>query len=59
VTYLGSLGYFLAQGLVLLDGCSSEKPMLMGGGGNVCILLSLVPYPKRVHFTSLTLATEY
>jgi hypothetical protein len=28
--YLGSLGYFLARGPVLLNGCSSEKPMLMG-----------------------------
>jgi hypothetical protein len=25
----------------------------------MCSLLSLVMYPKRVHFTSLTLATEY
>jgi hypothetical protein len=31
-TYLGSLGYFLAQEPVLLNGCPSEKPMLMGGG---------------------------
>jgi hypothetical protein len=25
----------------------------------VCSLLSLIPYPKRVHFASLTLATKY
>jgi hypothetical protein len=29
-TYLGSLGYFLAQGSMLLDGCSMEKIMLNG-----------------------------
>jgi hypothetical protein len=33
--------------------------MLMGEGSKVCSLLSLVPYPKRVYFASLTLATEY
>jgi hypothetical protein len=31
VTYLVSLDYFLARGLVLLNGCSSEKLMLDGG----------------------------
>jgi hypothetical protein len=30
MTYLGSLGYFLARGPMLLDGYSSEKAMLMG-----------------------------
>jgi hypothetical protein len=30
--YRGSLGYFLARRLLLLNGCSSERPMLMGGG---------------------------
>jgi hypothetical protein len=30
-TYLGSIGYFLARGLVLLNGCSLEKLMLTGG----------------------------
>jgi hypothetical protein len=30
-TYLGSLGYFLARGLVLPNDCSSEKLMLLGG----------------------------
>jgi hypothetical protein len=30
-TYLGSFGYFLARGPVLLNGCSSEKLMLTGG----------------------------
>jgi hypothetical protein len=46
---------------MLLNGCSSEKLMLMrgGGGSGVCNLLSLIPYPKRVHFASLTLAAEY
>jgi hypothetical protein len=33
MTYLGSLSYFLAWGPVLLNDCSSEKPMLMGGPG--------------------------
>jgi hypothetical protein len=35
VTYLGSLGYFLARGPVLLNGCSSEKLMLNGRWGEV------------------------
>jgi hypothetical protein len=30
-TYLESLDYFLARGLVLLNGCSLEKLMLYGG----------------------------
>jgi hypothetical protein len=30
MTYLRSFGYFLARGLVLLHGCTSEKLMLMG-----------------------------
>jgi hypothetical protein len=29
------------------------------GGSRVCSLLSLIPYLKRVHFTSLTLAAKY
>jgi hypothetical protein len=58
VCFLGSLGYFLAWGPMLLNGCSSEKPMLMGVS-IVCSLLSLVSYPKCVHFASLTLAVEY
>jgi hypothetical protein len=29
--YWGSLGYFLAQSLLLLNGCSSKRLMLMGG----------------------------
>jgi hypothetical protein len=29
------------------------------GGSRVCSLLSLVVYPKHVHFASLTLAAEY
>jgi hypothetical protein len=58
VTYLRSLCYFLAQGLVLLNGCSSKKQMLMGRS-RVCSLLNLVSYPKRVHFTTLMLAAEY
>jgi hypothetical protein len=34
--------------------------MLRGGGGpRVRSLLSLVSYPKHVHFTSLTLAANY
>jgi hypothetical protein len=31
VTYLGSLGYYLAQGPMLLNGCTSKKLMLYGG----------------------------
>jgi hypothetical protein len=33
--------------------------LMRGGGSKVCSLLSLVSYPKRVQFTSLTLAAEY
>jgi hypothetical protein len=59
-TYLGSLSYFLARGLVLLNDPSSKKLMLNGGGGSiVCSLLNLVLYPKRVYFASLTLTAEY
>jgi hypothetical protein len=58
VTYLGSLGHFLARGLVLLNGCSSKKLML-NGGFRVCSLLSLVLYPNHVYFASLTLTAEY
>jgi hypothetical protein len=43
---------------MLLNACSSEKPMLMGGS-RVCNLLSLVLYTKCVHIASLTLAAEY
>jgi hypothetical protein len=57
-TYLGSLGYFLARSLVLPNGCSSKKLML-NGRSRVCSLLSLVLYPKRVYFASLTLTVEY
>jgi hypothetical protein len=58
MTNLGSLGYFLAWGLVLPNGCSSKMLMLNGGGGSrVCNLLSL--YPKHVYFASLTLTVEY
>jgi hypothetical protein len=56
VTNLGSLGYFLAWGPVLPNGCSSKKLML-NGGSRVCNLLSL--YPKRVYFASLMLTAEY
>jgi hypothetical protein len=31
--YRGSLGYFLTRSLLLLNGCSSERLMLTGGGG--------------------------
>jgi hypothetical protein len=30
--YRGSLGYFPVHSLLLLNGCSSERLMLMGGG---------------------------
>jgi hypothetical protein len=46
-TNLGSLGYILAWGPVLLNDCSSKKLML-NGGYRVCSLLSLILYPKRV-----------
>jgi hypothetical protein len=42
VTYLASLGYFLAWGPVLSDGRPSETLLLMGGGSKMCSLLSLV-----------------
>jgi hypothetical protein len=57
-TYLKSLGYFLARGLVLLNDCSLEKLMLYGGS-RVCSLLSLIMYPKRVYFVSLMLIAKY
>jgi hypothetical protein len=58
MTYLWSLGYLLAQGPVLLNGRSSKKLML-NGGFRVCSVLSLVMYPKRVYFASLTVTVEY
>jgi hypothetical protein len=58
MTNMGSFSYFLAWGPVLPNGCSSEKLML-NGGSRVCSLLSLVSYPKRVYFVSLTLTAEY
>jgi hypothetical protein len=60
VTYLGSLGYFVPRGPVLMNDYSLEKLMLNGGGGGgVCSLLSLVMYSKRVYFTSMMLTAEY
>jgi hypothetical protein len=41
MTYLGSVGYFLACGPVLPNGCSSERLMLMRRA-DACILLHLV-----------------
>jgi hypothetical protein len=58
MTNLGSLCYFLAWSSVLPNGFSSKKLML-NGGFRVCILLSLVLYPKHVYFSSLTLTSEY
>jgi hypothetical protein len=58
VTNLESLSYFLAWGPVLSNDCSLEKLML-NGDSRVCNLLSLVLYPKRVYFVSLTLIAEY
>jgi hypothetical protein len=57
MTYLESFGYFLTRGPVLPNGCSLERLML-NEGSRVCSLLSLVLYPKRVYFTSLTLRTK-
>jgi hypothetical protein len=58
VAYQGSLGYFLAQSLLLLNGYSLER-LTGGGGSRVCSLLSLISYPKHVHFASLTLTSKY
>jgi hypothetical protein len=54
MTYLGSLGYFLG-----VAERSLPKQANANGRSRVCSLLILVPYPKRLHFTSLTLTTEY
>jgi hypothetical protein len=58
VTNMGSLGYILAWGQVLLYGCSKKKLML-NEGFRVCSLLSLILYPKRVYFAYLTLTAKY
>jgi hypothetical protein len=58
LTYLESLGYFLARDPVLSNGCSLQK-LLLNGGSRVCSLLSLVLYPKYVYFASLTLTAKY
>jgi hypothetical protein len=58
--YQGSLGYFFTRGLQLLNGWPAERLMLNGGGGSrVYDQLSLVLYPKHVHFASLMLTTKY
>jgi hypothetical protein len=57
-TNLGSLGYFLAWGLVLPNGCYSKK-LVLNGGSRICRLLSLVLYRKHGYFASLTLIAEY
>jgi hypothetical protein len=59
MTYLGSLGYFPAWGLVLPNGRSSKRLLLMRRGSGVCNLLSLVLYPKHAHFASWTLPANY
>jgi hypothetical protein len=58
MTYLGSLGYYIAQDPVLLNGCSMKKLMLYGGS-RVCSLLRLVLYPKRVYFAFRMLIAKY
>jgi hypothetical protein len=58
LTYLGSIGYFLAQDPVLPNDCSLKKLML-NRESRVCSLLSLIMYPKHVYFASLTLTAEY
>jgi hypothetical protein len=58
MTHLESLGYFLSQGSVLLNGCSSEKPMLMGGPECASYLAWFCTL-SMCTFTSLTLAAEY
>jgi hypothetical protein len=42
---------------MLLNGRSLEQLGL--GGSKVCSILSLVMYPKHVHFASLTLMAKY
>jgi hypothetical protein len=54
----GPFVIFLLGGPVLLNGCSSKKLMLYGGS-KLCSQLSLVMYPKRVCFASLTLTAEH
>jgi hypothetical protein len=54
MTYLGSLGYFLG-----VAERSLPKQANANGRSRVCSLLILVPYPKHLHFTSLTLTIEY
>jgi hypothetical protein len=58
VIYLGSLDYFLAWGSHVAEWQLLGKDKANGGTG-VCNLLSLVMYPKRTHFTSLTLSAKY
>jgi hypothetical protein len=43
---------------VLPNDCSSEK-LILNGGSRVCNLLSLILYPKRVYFATLTLTVVY
>jgi hypothetical protein len=58
MTYLGSLGYFLAPGSRVLN-CRSSEKLMLNGGSRVCSLLSLILYPKHVYFASLMLTAEY
>jgi hypothetical protein len=55
---LGSHDFSLVQGFVLLVGRPMEW-LVLRGGSRVRNLLSLVMYPKRVHFASLTLSANY
>jgi hypothetical protein len=43
---------------MLLKGCP-WKQLVLRGGSRVCNLLSLVWYPKRVHFASLMLLAKH
>jgi hypothetical protein len=58
-TYLGSLCYILAQGLLLLNGYPSERLILKGGGSKEYDQLRMDSYPKRVHFASLMQTAKY
>jgi hypothetical protein len=56
VTLSGFAWLFSCSGFGVLNGRCSEKLML-NGVSRVCSLQSLVMYPKRVYFASLTLST--
>jgi hypothetical protein len=56
--YRGSLGYFFCSESAVAEWLLIGKA-IANGRSRVCSLLSLVPYPKRVHFASITLTAKY